>query len=397
MSTKPPFSMHLLFPKSASYIRAVILFIALNFNCLQSQSKTIPHIPIAAYQLRYWFDPQDYPLGGIRLQGKKTDFNKYLHKNYEIPLLKEQREEVTYLPQWGYDSIRCLEKTFAISPFYIQRTEVTNQQYKSFLADSASLFFKNGKITPAWIYPDTNVWLSSNIFHEPFISYYFQHPAYNEYPVVGVSQFQATQYCNWLEEKLNERYKKYLPQGYKILVDLPTHAEFVKTTQFIAEKSPTTSTRASQDKVKSYVINHINQINSGPIKTLRLADIFERNTQLFLTQNAICKGEPICHVFGNVSEWTSTQAKGKLYNQLEYVYTMSQRIVPNSDVTPEMAALEGYLYKSEDLQLHYAVKGGSFVDEFHYLDPSAVKFYRGDFKSSDLGFRTVIRIIKENP
>jgi formylglycine-generating enzyme required for sulfatase activity len=44
--------------------------------------------------------------------------------------------------------------------------------------------------------------------------------------VVGVSQFQATAYCDWLESKLNESLKSVIPKGYKIVVDLPTSAEF---------------------------------------------------------------------------------------------------------------------------------------------------------------------------
>jgi formylglycine-generating enzyme required for sulfatase activity len=372
-------------------------FALMLFSVVSAQSTSQnTTVPISEYQLKYWVDPYEWPLGGIAYTGKKNAWSKFLQKDYYFPFEKLENESVAFLPQWGYDSIRCLEKTVVISPFYIQRHEVTNAQYRMFLADSQSLFYTNNRITPAWVHPDTNVWLSPNIFHEPFISYYFQHPAYNEYPVVGVSQFQATQYCNWLEEKLQNVYEKLLPPGYKIQVDLPTQAEFVKTLRFWVQQPPKTH-NSTRDAVKSYVISHIHTINSGPIKTLRLADIFERNSEAFLVQHAKCEQKSLCHILGNVSEWTSSRAKGKLFNRIEYVYTMSQRLIPNTDLQVSPALLEGYLYKEEDLQSHFMLKGGSYTDEFHYLDPSSVSFARGDYKSASVGFRTVIRLVKKEP
>ena len=76
--------------------------------------------------------------------------------------------------------------------------------------------------------PDTSVWRGINENLWVMGKYYFSHEAYNQYPVVGVSQYQATQYCNWLEIQLNKEYRKWLPAGYKIEVDLPTQAEYVK-------------------------------------------------------------------------------------------------------------------------------------------------------------------------
>jgi gliding motility-associated lipoprotein GldJ len=41
-------------------------------------------------------------------------------------------------------------------------------------------------------------------YNEPYVQYYFRHPSYNDYPVVGVSWLQATDYCAWRTDRVNE-------------------------------------------------------------------------------------------------------------------------------------------------------------------------------------------------
>lgn len=104
---------------------------------------------------------------------------------------------------------------------FAAESEVSNIQYREFLS-----YIKRTKGIEGYywsMHPDTNVWSEKLGLKNVFQGYYFQHPAYAEYPVVGISYEQAEQFCNWLELILSEE----LPKGIKkIKVRLPTEEEW---------------------------------------------------------------------------------------------------------------------------------------------------------------------------
>lgn len=54
------------------------------------------------------------------------------------------------------------------------------------------------------VLPDTTVWRDPSSFNEPYVKYYYRHPAYRDYPVVGISYEQAVAFCKWRTDRVKE-------------------------------------------------------------------------------------------------------------------------------------------------------------------------------------------------
>tara|TARA_R110002072_G_scaffold298981_1_gene473749 strand:- start:2153 stop:3499 length:1347 start_codon:yes stop_codon:yes gene_type:complete len=86
--------------------------------------------------------------------------------------------------------------------FYMQATEVTNLEYRTFLFD---LLIKGDKVSFLIAKPDQQMWSKEypDSYVEQMEKLYFSHVAYNEYPVVAISREGALLYCKWLTESVN--------------------------------------------------------------------------------------------------------------------------------------------------------------------------------------------------
>ena len=52
--------------------------------------------------------------------------------------------------------------------------------------------------------PDTLAWRNRLGYSKMMTEYYLRHPAYGEYPVVGVSWIQATEFAKWRTNMVTE-------------------------------------------------------------------------------------------------------------------------------------------------------------------------------------------------
>lgn len=91
-----------------------------------------------------------------------------------------------------------------VSSFYMDETEVTNLDYREYLYWLLRVFGEDYPEVVKKAKPDTLVWRSKLAFNEPYTEYYFRHPAYQDYPVVGVDWIQANDYCAWRTDRVNE-------------------------------------------------------------------------------------------------------------------------------------------------------------------------------------------------
>ena len=217
------------------------------------------------------------------------------------------------------------------------------------------------------IYPDETVWVNDfkNAYNEPYLRMYFNHPGYDEYPVVGVSWEQATAFCVWrtiiLKKSLN------LPEG-QVIQDfrLPTEGEWEYAAR--AGKSENIypwSIEGLKDDKDCFMANFKpgdgNYTEDGHLITARVASFSPNEFGLY-------------DMAGNVAEWTSTVFFESGPRQM-------------SDLNPELrynAAIEDpYDMKKK------VVRGGSFKDVAQFIRSDMRTFEYQNETRSYIGFRCV--------
>ena len=92
-----------------------------------------------------------------------------------------------------------------VNTFYMDQYEIANRDWREYVY---WMNFMYGKKVSDKCRPDSTVWREEMAYNEPYLNYYFTHVAYDMYPVVGVTWEQATDYCVWRSDRVNELYLK---------------------------------------------------------------------------------------------------------------------------------------------------------------------------------------------
>lgn len=120
------------------------------------------------------------------------------------------------------DSLQAPPNTIWLSSnLYIDKTEIANIHWLEYLhyleKDSGKVYYKNAL-------PDTSVWLAYG--DSLRWKHYLRYPAYRYFPVVGVTQAQAINYCRWRSEVVSA--KRSSESKVSFVYRLPTEAEWIQ-------------------------------------------------------------------------------------------------------------------------------------------------------------------------
>jgi len=98
-----------------------------------------------------------------------------------------------------------LQTPVTVSSFYMDETEVTNQHWLDYLRWLEMVYADSYPELIGRALPDTNCWRQKDQDMEKYVELYLRHPAYQDYPVVGISWLQANDYCSWRTDRVNEQ------------------------------------------------------------------------------------------------------------------------------------------------------------------------------------------------
>lgn len=264
-------------------------------------------------------------------------------------------------------------RTVHVDSFCISKFEVSNRQYVEFLKE---LYKIDSNLYKSML-PDTLVWREKYSYNEPYVEYYFRHPAYGNYPVVGVSYQQAEAYCNWLTKKyMNEPKRKFKNVKFK----LPTSEQWVYAAKGKLDLSPFPWKGIDMQNSKGELLANFLYVDQASI---RRDSVYQKNA------------------FGQF-EKTPTYRSGGINGE---IYSSSYTKIKDhtGDVTMPVMSFQpnGYgLYNmagnvEEMMREKGKTHGGSWRDPGFYLLNNVYENYDTlNSTSSQRGFRYVMEFVK---
>lgn len=256
--------------------------------------------------------------------------------------------------------VRLLQYHYEV---YNQRMAAANRNNPDM---SRSDFIVRDTIT---IYPDTLVWLADFSYaqNEPMVEGYFSHPAFQDYPVVGVSWRQARAFAVW-RTRLYENYAQRvgLSRLTRLSYELPSENQWEYAARGGLNNAPypwggPTIRNAKGCLMANFKPGRGNYADDGGAYTVPVHSYFPNDYGLY-------------NMAGNVAEWTSSSFEES-----------------SSSFVHDMNPTYSYEAKADDPEVlkRKVVRGGSWKDIGYFLQNSTRTYEYQDSSKSYIGFRCV--------
>lgn len=217
------------------------------------------------------------------------------------------------------------------------------------------------------VYPDTLCWVSdfTYSFNEPMANMYFWHPAYDHYPVVGVSWRQARAFCVW-RTQLKNSWLSEMGETFVQDFRLPTESEW--------EYASRGGQKGSMYPWGGYYATNYKGCYIANFKPMRGNYTADGGIYPLIVANNDPNDYGLYDMGGNVSEWTNNA-----FDESAYTWT--------DDLSPD------YQYDAlpNDLPVkkRKVIRGGSWKDIAYYMQCGTRTYEYQDSSKSYIGFRCV--------
>jgi gliding motility-associated lipoprotein GldK len=215
------------------------------------------------------------------------------------------------------------------------------------------------------IYPDTLCWIRdfAYSYNEPMTRSYFSHPAYDDYPVVGVNWKQSQAFGFWRTQLWNTYSDNPLTEDFR----LPTEYEWEYAARGGHDLSPYPWGGPYLRNKKGCLMANFkpgrgNYPEDGGMYTVRSDRYYPNDLGLY-------------NMAGNASEWTVTAY---------FDHTRGYEHDLNPDIKYDAKEDDPEVYKRK------VIRGGSWKDIGYYLQTSTRDWEYQDTSKSYIGFRNVL-------
>ncbi len=315
-------------------------------------------------QFVYWVrDSISHTLLGQVKNVDGTNYVDWKQKiNYSDPATVEKLDAIIYTPQdriWGRKDIDVRKLVYHSETYDMKAAAMDRGK------SPRSAFIVKDSVA---VYPDTLCWIRdfSYSYNDPMAEMYFWHPAFDNYPVVGVNWKQARSFCVWrtrLWESYREAHHLYMEGVFR----LPTESEWEYAARGGREQAayPWGSYYLRNKKgclLANFKPGRGNYAEDGALYPVRADAYWPNDWGLY-------------NMAGNVSEWTSSA-----YYESGYKFEM--------DFNPD---IQLNAKDSDPIRMkRKVVRGGSWKDIGYFLQCGARSYEYQDTSKSYIGFRCVI-------
>ncbi len=289
--------------------------------------------------------------------------NERLDWDYEIDWSDETLDELYYQGDMAFDGKRELDtRKFNYKYDWVdwQKAAHDKDVVRSDLIQRDEVY----------IYPDTLVWIRdfAYSYNEPMARNYFWHPAFDDYPIVGVNWKQAKAFCHWRSKLWDSFRGADEPNTEKFR--LPTEAEWEYAARGGHDLAPYPWGGYYPRNAKGCLLANFkpgrgNYPEDGGMLTVKADAYFPNDYGLYCMS-------------GNVAEWTETAFVENAY-------------VHQHDLNPDLK----YDAKEEDPDVYKrkVIRGGSWKDISYYLQTGTRHWEFQDTSKSYIGFRCALTFL----